>query len=697
MIIVDTLEKYNEAMEFIRQHEMLAFDIETTGLNVRKDKIIGFGVSSALDGVYFPIDRWVPGLDCLVPYGVSPDLIKACLESLKTKKLLCFNAAFDIPFTTNDLAVDLLGSLYADVMLLKHTCDEEFPFGLKEIATKLWGTDVKKEKEAMQASIKENGGTTKEYFKADSELIASYCVQDCLLTFRVYSYYHAELKRQGLEAFFFEQEVMPLYVNVTIPMEQTGVRLNMDLLKQSWREIDQDMATLRTSILSAIEPHLYLFKSWFLNKDYPLQTSTGKQPQWARKGLTQEQAWRKDCPDEAMFNLHSKHHLKKLFFDTLKEEPLSRTPTGQPQVDEEFLEGMAKRYAWAADLIVYNKLTKLAGTYIVRLLEEQEDGYLYPRFFQHRTVSGRYSGDLQQLPRPLSGTGNHPLVCKYTNRIREFIIPRPDSVLVAADYVQLEPTIFAHVSGDPGLQQIFNSDTDFYSEIAIRTERLRDVSSDRRATNYLGTLDKEKRQKAKAYALGIPYGLTGYKLQFELGVTNEEGDKLVQDYLAAFPVLANWMENSKDQARYNGYVKSIGGRVRHLQRAKELFNKFGARLGDSLQLWKDYHNYPELYQEAKTAHKEYKNLCNNAINFQIQSFAASIVNKAAITINWWLKSEGLDTKLIMQVHDELVFDMPQSEVAEVLPRIKDIMETIYSLSVPLRVEPKQGSCYRECK
>lgn len=700
MIIVDTSEKLAEALEFIHGQDLLAFDIETTGLNPRKDSIIGFGVSGALDGCYFPVASFNSTLGSLVPSGLALANIQTVLHLLKTKKLLMFNAAFDAVFTNNYFKVDLLPALHADVMLLKHTCDEDFPFGLKEIATKLWGHDVTKEKEAMQASIKANGGAAKEYYKADAALIAAYCVQDSLLTFRVYNHYSSQLRAQGLEAFFYDDEVMPLYKTVTIPMETHGIQLDIWLLKSSQTDIQQDLEDLETKIQTQIAPQLGLFTTWFLNKDYP-HKEKGRIAKIMKKydfSIREAQMHAFICDGAGhMFNLLSKHHLKKLFFDTLKETPLSTTDLGNPQVDEEFIESMVAKYPWCKDLTVYNKLTKLKGTYIDRLLEESEDGVIYPRFFQHRTVSGRYSGDMQQLPRPLAEGSSEPVVRKYTNRIRQFIIPRPGNVLVGADYETLEPSIFAHTSGDPLLQEIFKAGTDFYSEVAIRTERLRDVSSDKTASNYLGRVDKEKRQKAKAYALGIAYGMTGYKLQYEIGVPLEVAESLVADYLAAFPGLARWMEKSKDAVRHDGAIRSEAGRVRHMPRCKTLFAKYGARLGDSLQLWKDFHNNPVLYTEAKVAHKEYKNLCNNAINFQVQSLAASIVNRAAIELVKKLKSEQLKTAIICQVHDELVFEVPQDEISKVMPMIKYVMENIYKLSVPLRAEPKQGSCYADTK
>ncbi len=189
MIIVDTYDKLQTAMEWLNGQETVAYDVETDSLNVRKGHIIGFGVSNGLDGFYCPILRFDNSTRDGVDYGVGRECVTAILESLKTKKLLCWNASFDLRFTKNNLGVDLVPALHADVMLLKHTCDEEFPFGLKEVGVKIYGQEAVQEQTKLKESIKANGGTVKEYYKADTEVLADYCVKDCLLTFRLFRHY----------------------------------------------------------------------------------------------------------------------------------------------------------------------------------------------------------------------------------------------------------------------------------------------------------------------------------------------------------------------------------------------------------------------------------------------------------------------------------------------------------------------------
>lgn len=705
MFIVNNDETFRRAMEFINHNEMLAYDIETTGLNPRKDKVIGFGVSNSLDGFYVPLQRWDTTAGKLFATStLGNNLHIALLSALANKYLLMFNASFDARFTKYNFGIDLLPALHTDVLLLKHTIDSDFPFGLKEIATKLWGHDVKKEKEELQSSIKANQGTAKEYFKADTEILARYCVQDCLLTMRVYNYYRPMLKKEGLESFYYSDEVLPLYKTVTIPMEERGVAVDVPKMESTLQAISLDITILENSIQKSINPHISNWIYEYLDAEYPLVTPKGNKTKLAKEmekyGFTdkfraQAGAWRKDNPEmPSIFNLNSKHHLKDLFFSALKEKPLSKTPTGQPQVDDEFIQSMHSKYNWACSLTDYNRLQKLKSTYIERFLNESENGIFYPSFYQHRTTSGRFGSDLQQLPRPISGID---VVARYTNIIREFIIPRPEFKLVSADYTQLEPSIFAHTSNDQALQNIFINGQDFYSEVAIRTERLTQYSSDKAAANYLGKLAPEIRQRAKAYALGIAYGLTGYKLQFELEITQEQGERLVEAYLLGFPQLRSWMNESKDKAKFDGNIRAQLGRMRKMPAAVAIFKKYGQRIFDSLQLWKDYNQTPEVYEQAKKDRKTIINLCNSAINHQVQSTAASIVNKAGIRIVQVLNCKLLNAYPICQIHDEWLFEVPENELKEVIPLIKYEMENIVKLSVPLKTEPKSGSNFRECK
>ena len=750
--IINNEADIKEAFKHVEESEYIAYDTETTGLDVRNDKIIGIAFSGAVGvGYYLPIYKWKD--DELQSIVFSQDYTRYLLKELQSKKLIMHNASYDCRITKHDLDVDLLPSLHVDTILLKHTVDEERPFGLKDIAKKIQkqlGLDIEeaanKEQIDMIESIKANGGSvTKdkyELYKADMEKIGIYACSDVDLTLRVFNYYSEKLKSEGLENFFYKDEVMPLLKHVTIPMEDNGIPVDVLALEESQKEITEDIKTLETKIQEMIKPHLPDFERWYLWLKFPPRrsgsfaqalsehaelnlpkTNSGRfsltkssieqlEPSFYRDYLlgdlqtlpenvirTVQLSMFKESEDEYMFNLTSKHHLKKLFFEVLNETPVSKTDKGSPQVDHLFLQSIKDKYDFMPLLLDYNKLNKLKSSYIDRILDRQQDGMFYPQFFQHRTISGRYGSDLQQLPRPMEKGQASDLVLKYNNRIRKFFISGDDYVFIDADYESLDPHVFAHVSGDEGLKDIFRTGNDFYSTIAIATESLEAVSADKSADNYLGKVDIVLRQKAKEYSLGIPYGMEGFALSKSIDVRQKEADKLIENYLNAYPALKAWMNNSNKQCLTKGYVKSQAGRVRHLKLAqglyfnkvdgKQLFNKDGT-LVDSLELWKKWHENPAKYKSYKWKRKQLKNSLNNAKNFQIQSLAASITNRACIAIAKELKRQNVKGYICAQIHDQIVVRVPKSYADRWKKTVQYLMENTYKISLDLKAPAKIG-------
>ncbi len=245
------------------------------------------------------------------------------------------------------------------------------------------------------------------------------------------------------------------------------------------------------------------------------------------------------------------------------------------------------------------------------------------------------------------------------------------------------------------LKNIFRNDVDFYSEIAIRTEGLQGVSSDKAAPNFLGKVNKAARQKAKAYSLGLAYGMSPYKLKFELNCSEQEATRLASSYMTAFPDLALWIKQAHQDAQTRGYVKTEAGRMRHLEQVKILRKKWGSSIDHDLELYKMYHRDSIMYAKAKADRKVYKNLLNNSVNFLVQGLAATIVNQACIEIQKRLA--GHKSRLVGAIHDEAILEVHGSELDWVPAMVKEVMETVYPLSVPLRVEPQLGDTYAECK
>lgn len=723
-MIVKTYADLLVAKKFIESQSTLAFDIESTGLSTRNDKIIGFSISNAEQAYYF---LHLSFDDSSLKEYLNIKQIQSVLELLKPKKLIGWNSAFDIPFTYNYFKVDLLDSLWSDAMLAKHTTDEEYPFALKECAKKEFGESAVSEQNDLLTDLESKGASKNELYKANYEIIAKYCMQDAKLTYRLNELYMQRMKQDGLLNFFLHDEVMPLYRLVTIPMEQRGIRLNLPLLHKTQTEIAKDIETLEAQIKSLLAPHTDLFLKWFLNKDYPAKrsgsfaqtaaiyfnadlpkTASGA-PSLAAKAISA-------LPEDSRFkqwfnaairlndseildiqklmhgpenplNLQSKYHLKKIFFDTLGEIPLSTTETGLPQLDDDFLESVKHKYEFVPLLLDYNKLNKIKSTYIDRFVDEQENGRFYPRFLMHGTISGRLSGDFQQLPRPKQAGELSDLVLKYNNTIRAFFISNEGNSFIDSDYESLEPHVFAHVSNDDNIRNIFRQGHDFYSTIAIMTEGLQDVSADKNASNYLGKVNKQKRQSAKGYSLGIPYGMSAYKLHFELGISKSEAEQLVKNYLNAFPNLAKWMDNTKQQVLRSGRVKTETGRVRRMPLAKRHYADYGDTILDGLKLYDKYKDNSAKYKQMKEIYSRVRNYVNNANNFQIQGLAASIVNRAAIKICKYFKDNNIPCYIVAQTHDQICYECPDALVPECSKVIQDFMENTYKISVPLKAPP----------
>ena len=697
-----------------------AYDVETDGLDVRNGNIIGFGISNGLKGFYFCHKYWEDGK---LHEALTKEECRTILTLLQNKKLIMWNGSFDCRFTYHYFGINLVPSLYIEGMLAKHTIDEERPFGLKDVGVKIYGDQERREQLDLYESIRANGGTKTEYYKADLDIMGNYCIKDCHLTFRLAFHYITKMDKQ-LENFFFTDEVMPLYKEVTIPMELLGIPLDTKGLEQQQSDIASDIKKLEDQIQASIAPLLKdVFEPWYLQKTYyPKRTGPFAQAlckyanlslphtgsgaySLTRKALEslQDSIYKSFLQDNGtpylppeiireiqlsmvkgyMFNLQSNHHLKKLFFETLNETPVSKTPTGQPQVNDEFIELMAEKHDWAKLLIEYNKLTKIKGTYIDRFLNEAEDGVFYPSFFQHRTISGRYGSDMQQLPRPLEESQASPLVRKYNNELRKNFIAGENYVFIDSDYESLEPHVFAHVSGDKGLKDIFRSGCDFYSTIAIATEKLVGASAFKKDNNYLGRTDKLVRQRAKAYALGIPYGLEAYGLSKQLEVHQSEAKLLIDNYLNAYPQLKAWMERTNEKVKTIGEVRSQAGRVRHMPKAPKIWNDNGPIILDSLKLWTKW-NGSKKYAEKKLEAKEMKKALNNGKNFQIQSLAASITNRACIAIARELKRKGVKGHVCAQIHDQIVVRVPKSEAKQWRKSVQFIMENTYKISIPLK-------------
>jgi len=501
---VDSLETINLLLEHISQSEVLAYDTETNGLNTRKGEIVGWSVSGDEGiGFYLPTQKWNQEIEqleeCFIGGRGAHEISKKVLPLLKGKKLVMHNASFDCRFTKNYYGVDLLEDLWVDTALLVHTVQEEGAgmgvFGLKALAISVQeqiGLNVEeaanKEQLELKESIKANGGSiTKdnyEIFKADMDILSKYASADTDLTLRLCNHFLKVLKEEQLEKFFFEDEVMPIYKEVTIPMEELGVDLDMPLLYRIKEEITKELELNRAIVIKSIL-NIPEAQEWAVDtalSNYP----PSPKGNWAHNLITLHSIpldrnqksgkytltkkaideleesnikqflltgdlnlldelevvrismsmWKEENEGEFL-NIQSKKHLGEIAFKYMKIKPLTQTKKGQDQFDMDMLEELAKTHAWADNLRIYNKLLKIKSTYVDRFIDGNEDGKYYFYFKQHGTVSGRYGSDAQQLPKPKEEGEDAPIIVYYTNIVRKFLIAGEGRKVIDADYTSL--------------------------------------------------------------------------------------------------------------------------------------------------------------------------------------------------------------------------------------------------------------------
>lgn len=734
-------------MNWLDRQTKVAYDTETrpvsldqpdTATEPRRGSIIGLSVSNGFEGFYV-VHQHLNSETKQFDNYLSKEAIAPLLNKLKTKKLVTFNGSFDVRMTRHTFKVDLARSIWSEVQLARHTADENAtPFiKLKVLGVQLFGESAGDEQKDLNESIIANGGVPGQVWLGSLDLVGKYAIQDTLLTFNANEHFLGDLKKQELTEFYF-REPMPLYQWVTIDMEDIGVKLDVERMKAAQAEITEDLMLLEGKIRELINPHLEPFRKWYLNKNIKVSRSGGFAQEAAKfYGITgllatpnggfsfseKSLALLDDClfkrfiqnkerlpeadilaiqsimfKDKEAFNLSSRDHWKFLMFETFGEEPLSRTPAKQePQFDDDFLESVKDKYDFVPYLLDFNKLCKLKSTYMDRFLEEQLDGRFYARFGQHTTTTGRYSGDLQQLPRIKDENEISPLAMKYTNMIRSFFIADEGKVLVDADYSSLEVVIFADDAGDEPLLDVIRNDLDFYSQVAIDALGLTEYSADKNAPNFLKKHRPDLRQAAKVYGLGLRYGMESFKLSKTLGISDGEAKNIIHHYFSKYPKLKSRMDELKSSAKINGFVKSKAGRIRHLPQVQNLSRTWGNTFDNSLELWQKFNENPEKYKQMKFLSKRYWGDLRNALNYPIQSMAASIVNAASIAIAKEFSERNIDAKIIMNIHDEICCSCSEADAKTVSEIMQRNMEGTTKLSVPLRAVPQIGTRYSDVK
>lgn len=339
------------------------------------------------------------------------------------------------------------------------------------------------------------------------------------------------------------------------------------------------------------------------------------------------------------FNMNSPKQLQEVLFNQLKLPVLQKTPTGQPSTADAVLQELALDFELPQRIIEYRSLSKLMTTYTSRLVEQinTKTGRIHTSYNQTGTATGRLSSSDPNLQ-------NIPIRSKEGRRIRQaFIAPKGYQVL-SADYSQIELRLMAHISEDPSLLNAFSNNLDIHKATASEVWEV-----------PLDKVTNDMRRNAKAINFGLIYGMSAFGLTKQLGVDRKAAQEYIDKYFARYPNVKAYMDNTRANAHEKGYVETLWGRRLHI---------------------------PDINASQIPRQKAAERA---AINGPLQGTAADIIKMAMIRIDEWLRDSHYDAKMIMQVHDELVFEVADKDVRAVQDGVRKHMSEVVSLKVPLLV------------
>lgn len=351
------------------------------------------------------------------------------------------------------------------------------------------------------------------------------------------------------------------------------------------------------------------------------------------------------------FNLNSPKQLGVILFEKMGLPVIKKTKTGYSTAVD-VLEQLKEQAPVVEDILTYRQISKIQSTYVEGLLKMiQADGKIHTRYVQTLTQTGRLSSVDPNLQ-------NIPIRLEEGRKIREAFVPRKENwVIYSSDYSQIELRVLAHISDDEHLKAAFVEGQDIHSSTAMRVfgiDKAEDVTPN-------------MRRQAKAVNFGIVYGISDYGLSQNLGITRKEAQQYIDTYFARYPGVKEYMESVVREAKDKGYVETLYHRRRYLPDINS--RNFNIR------------SFAE----------------RTAINSPIQGSAADILKIAMIELNRRLEEEKLEATMLLQVHDELVFEVPESELETLDRLVKEVMESAVSLSVPLVTDSSWGKTWYEAK
>jgi len=591
MQLNELIDRWKSVPEFV-------FDLETDSLDTFTAKIAGIAICfKPNDAFYIVLNHPEAQLD----QETVLEKIRPIFEDKKISKI-AQNVKFDTMIlrqhgiNVQNLAFDtMIASFLINSASSQHNLDN---LALEYLDYKMIPIE----------DIIGSGKNQRKMTDLPSSEVYEYACEDADITLRLTQFLRPELKKMQLEELFYHIE-MPL-VSVLIEIEEHGVTLNTKLLKSISNELSSELDKLQKSI-------------------------------YKQAGET--------------FNINSPQQLGIILFDKLEvhkelnmRKP-KRTKTGQYATSEQILERY-HRHPLPRNILEYRKLSKLKNTYVDALpdLIHRKTGRIHTSFNQTVASTGRLSSVNPNLQ-------NIPIRTEIGRQMRKaFTTSQQNSMIMSADYSQIELRIMAHLSGDEKMQQCFAQNLDIHSATAAQIFNI-----------ALDEVTQEHRRKAKEINFGIIYGMSKYGLSNRLDISVEEAEQFIFEYFATYPKIQDFMRKTIADANEKGFVRTMKGRIRYL---------------------------PQIHSSNRQL-REFSE--RTAINTPIQGSAADLIKMAMINIHKAITDRNLKSKMILQVHDELVFEVPQEEIDYMKSMVKSKMENAIILDVPIKVEIGVGKNWLE--
>ncbi len=590
-VTLDTIDKLNSVVSKIDKDTIVAFDTETTSLDTKAAKIVGFSFAlNENEAYYAPIGHNYLG----VTEQIGLEDAKEAILKILSAKVIGHNLKFDLSLLYNVFSIDEV-TPYADTMILAWLLDPASRVGLDILAKKFFNYDM--------VSFKNTVKKGEDFSSVDILEATKYAAEDAWMTLKLYNKLMGIYKTAGLEELLSEANSVEFpFINVLIKMESLGIKVDIKYLEEFREFLVDELSNLSSKIY---------------------ELAGGE------------------------FNIRSTQQLGVILFQKLGLKGGKKTKTGY-STNEAVLNSLKDEHEIIAEILKYRERQKILSTYVdplIKLAKKDKNSRIYTSFLQTGTSTGRLSSKEPNLQ-------NIPVRSELGRRVRRAFVAKEGYKLLSIDYSQIELRLLAHFSGDKALKEAFKEDKDIHLETAIR---------------LFGTEEaKQKRNFAKSINFGLLYGMGSRKLSQELGISTKEAKEIIENYFKAFPTVKNYLEQIQDRVKHQGFVET-------LLKRRRIFDYEGANA------------------MGKAA------ILREAVNTVFQGSAADLIKLSMLEIKTIIEEESLDANLLLQIHDELIFEINSNTIEDIAKRFSYIMENIYELDVKLKCSVSMAESWDKLK